>query len=162
MENSPATGPVQENETQTKVTIRTTRFGEVEVNEDLIIDFPEGILGFPEEKSFAILEHRSGSPFWWLQSLKTPELAFVMMNPLLVRKDYLKELPASERKLFEGDQGKQMVLFAFVTIPRGQVEKMTINLLGPIVIDVKKRRGRQLVLANSGLNTRHPVFSEMS
>lgn len=140
------------------VSIQTSRFGEIRIDESRIIDFPEGILGFPGENKFVILEHKPGSPFCWLQSVKTPDLAFVMISPILVKQDYLDSLPPSERKLLEGEEGKNMALFAFVTIPRGQVEKMTVNLLGPILIDVRKKTGRQLVLANSGFNTRHPVF----
>ncbi len=142
------------------VAIQTTRFGEISMERRRIIHFPEGILGFPHEQSFVILEHKPGSPFWWLQSTVTPELAFVMMSPFLVEKDYLDALPASEKRLLEGEEASNYVLFVLVTIPKGQVEKMTVNLLGPILIDSKRRIGRQLVLANSSYSTRHPVVSE--
>ena len=142
------------------ITINTTRFGQMCIDHSRIINFPEGILGFPDEKRFVILEHKPGSPFCWLQSIDTPELAFVMMSPLLVKDDYLTGLPASERKLLEGEGAGKYALFAFVTIPRGEVQKMTINLLGPILIDVENRIGRQLVLANSGYDTRYPVFEQ--
>jgi len=143
-----------------EVLIETSRFGEIEVDENRIIHFPEGILGFPQEKKFVILEHKPGSPFCWLQSVNSPELAFVMMNPLMVKKDYLEAFPASEKRLLEGDEGKHMALFAFVTIPRGQARKMSINLLGPILININKKTGRQLVLANSCFSTRQPVFPD--
>ncbi len=142
------------------VGIQTTRFGEVFIDTGRIIHFPEGILGFPQEKNFVVLEHKPGSPFWWLQSTTTPDLAFVMMSPFLVKEDYLDALPASEKRLLEGENAANYVLFVFVTIPKGQVEKMTVNLLGPILIDAKEKIGRQLVLANSTYSTRYPVLSE--
>ena len=145
-----------------RVTIQTTRFGQVSIHTGRIIQFPEGILGFPEEKRFVILEHKPGSPFWWLQSVDSPDLAFVMMSPFLVKEDYLEALPPSERKLIESGNADDYVLFVFVTIPKGQVEKMTANLLGPILIDAKKKIGRQLVLANSTYTTRYPILKETS
>jgi len=141
-------------------TINTTRFGEVRIDLSRIIHFPEGILGFPDEKRFVILEHKPGSPFCWLQSVDTPELAFVMMDPLLVKDDYLTGLPAPEKQMLEGEGEGKYALFSFVTIPRGEVQKMTINLLGPIFIDVESKIGRQLVLANSDYDTRYPVFGQ--
>ncbi len=146
-------------ETTTAHTINTTRFGQIKIEENRVIYFPEGILGFSHEKYFVILEHKPDSPFCWLQSTETPDLAFVLMNPFLVKQDYLKDLPAADRAMFEGDRGKDLVVFSIVTIPKGNVEKMTVNLLGPIVIDIKKRVGKQVVLASTNYSPRHPVIS---
>ncbi len=139
--------------------INTTRFGELEIEEKRLIHFPEGILGFPEEKYFVILEHKPNSPFCWLQSAQSPELAFVIMNPFLVKQDYLMDLPAPDKAIFEGEEAKNLVIFSIVTIPKGNAEKMTINLLGPIIIDTNKRIGRQLVLAGTGYSPRHPIIT---
>ncbi|RLB22863.1 MAG: flagellar assembly protein FliW [Deltaproteobacteria bacterium] len=159
MDSAQIPGADHESEPKGTLTVETTRFGRVQIDGKRIIHFPEGVLGFPDQKRFVILEHKPGSPFCWLQSVDSPDLAFVMMSPFLVKKDYLEDLPQSEKEIFQGEDAKDLVVFAFVTIPEGQVEKMTINLLGPILIDVKKRVGRQLVLAGSDYTTRHPVVS---
>jgi len=142
--------------------IQTTRFGELELEEGRLIQFPEGMIGFPDDKAFVLLEHRPGSPFMWLQSTETPELAFVIVNPLLIRSDYLESLPPQERELVTGKKGQVPLLFAVVTIPSGDPRKMTVNLLGPVVIDVQAKTGRQVILANSGYRTQHPVLQEES
>ncbi|MBW1802921.1 MAG: flagellar assembly protein FliW [Deltaproteobacteria bacterium] len=141
-------------------TINTERFGPLEIDETRIIHFPDGLLGFPECRNYVILEHQPGSPFCWLQSVDVPELAFVMANPFQIKGDYLDALSPEEKALFANKDKGNIVVFALVTIPPGQVEKMTINLLGPIVIDSDLHTGRQVILANSGYHTRHPLVHQ--
>ncbi len=144
------------------VSIETTRFGTIEVKEKRIIRFPEGILGFPNQRRFTILEHKPNSPFCWLQSLDDPALAFVMTSPFLIDPDYLKGLGRSFEEILEGIRDGKNAVFVLVTIPPGEVEEMTANLLGPIVIDIPERTGRQLVLANSTYSPRHPLKEFLS
>ena len=141
------------------MTIKTSRFGEVDVNESRTVHFPEGLLGFPDRKDFVILDHKPGSPFYWLQSMDTPELAFVITDPFLVKNDYLKNLNLEEHGFLTSDKGSNIIVFTLVTIPRGEVEKMSVNLLGPLVIDAKSRVGKQVIVANSGYNHRHPLIT---
>jgi flagellar assembly factor FliW len=141
------------------LSVNTRRFGRIGIENERVICFSDGVLGFPEQKRYALLEHKPGSPFFWLQSLDTPDLAFVLINPFLIKKDYLASLSSSEKRLFESpDEGEKLV-FALVTIPHGQAEKMTANLMGPLVIDVQTRVGRQVILAHSGYSHRHPIVS---
>ena len=67
--------------------VKTTRFGELELDESRIISFTEGILGFPNYKKFVLLDRDNNSPFVWLQSVETEELAFVLMKPVHVFPD---------------------------------------------------------------------------
>ncbi|MFZ7113276.1 MAG: flagellar assembly protein FliW [Desulfatiglandales bacterium] len=136
--------------------IETTRFGRIEIDETRVIDFPEGLLGFPEQKRYVLLEHRPDSPFCWLQSVDQPELAFVLTNPFLVDRNYLKDLSPGEAALLGGKKGDLVTVFALVTIPPGQVEKMTVNLIGPLIIEADTRTGRQVVLPNSGYSHNQP------
>jgi flagellar assembly factor FliW len=138
--------------------ITTSRFGQISVDEKQVIHFPEGLLGFAGQKHYAILEHKPGSPFCWLQSLEVPELAFVMTNPFLAKTDYLSELGPEEKVLVYGENAEAVVVFVLVTIPPGQIEKMTVNLQGPLVINTQARTGKQVVLANSGYSHRHMFF----
>ena len=135
--------------------IHTKRFGPVAIDDTRIIHFPDGLLGFPEQRNYVILEHRPGSPFCWLQSVDVPDLAFVLTDPFQIKTDYVEALPPEEKTYFTSKDN--LIIFALVTIPPGQVEKMTINLLGPIVIDAEMHTGRQVILANSGYDTRHPI-----
>lgn len=139
--------------------VRTTRFGDIEIDETRTVRFPDGLFGFPEHKDFVILDHKADSPFCWLQSMDTPELAFVLTNPFLVKSDYLEDLSPRESDLFRDDNGSHVIVFSLVTIPPGNVRQMTVNLLGPLVIDAKTRVGKQVILSDSGYNYRHPLIS---
>lgn len=139
------------------LTINTTRFGELEIEEKRVIHFPEGLIGFPGQKKFVFFEHKPGSPFGWLQSVENGDLAFVTIDPFLIEQDYLGDLTKEERALMQPDPSGKALVFALVTIPPGNPEKMTANLLGPLVIDTESRQGRQVILANSGYNPRHPI-----
>ena len=114
--------------------IKTTRFGRLDIEGKRVIHFPDGLLGFPEYKNYFIIEHKPGSPFSWLQSVDVPGLAFVMTDPFLVKTDYLEDLSHEERRNFSSEEASTIVVFVLVTILPGEVEKMTINLLGPLVI----------------------------
>ena len=142
--------------------IETSRFGKIEIEKKRIITFPEGLIGFPDEKEYAILEHKPGSPFFWLQSMEQPELAFVMTDPFLLKQDYLQDLSPDEAGHFEKKNGADIVVFVLLTIPPGNVNGMTANLLGPLVIDSETRQGKQVILANSGYDTRFPVIAGTS
>jgi flagellar assembly factor FliW len=135
----------------------TTRFGEKEIEEDRIICFREGLLGFPDKKNYIILEDKPGSPFLWLQSVDEPGLAFVMINPFLMKTDYLTDLSRDDETLLKGQNDEEVLIFSIVTIPRGEVEKATMNLMGPLVIGSESRNARQVILANSGYSHRHPI-----
>jgi flagellar assembly factor FliW len=138
--------------------IKTSRFGVLEVEESRVIHFPEGLLGFPEQRRYIILEHKPGSPFCWLQSLDSPDLAFVMASPLLVKEDYLESLSEKEKPFFHNESGDEVAVFSLVTIPQGDVGGMTINLTGPLVIDVGAKTGKQVILSESGYDHRHPFI----
>jgi flagellar assembly factor FliW len=141
-------------------TIQTSRFGTIEIEEARVIHFPEGLLGFPLQRDYILLDHQPDSPFCWLQSIDVPELAFVLTNPFRFAGDYLQGLSAEEQGLFELEEGGEPVILNLVTIPSGRVEKTTVNLLGPLVIDAAARTGRQVVLAGAGYSHRQPLFPQ--
>jgi flagellar assembly factor FliW len=138
--------------------INTTRFGEIEIDEEKAIHFSDGLLGFPERKNYIIMEHKPGSPFLWLQSMDSPDLAFVITNPFLLDSNYLKNLSKDEEALLKNEHDDEVLVFSLVTIPRGMIEAATVNLMGPIIIESKSRNAKQVILANSGYSHRHPLI----
>ncbi|MGD8385777.1 MAG: flagellar assembly protein FliW [Desulfobacteraceae bacterium] len=132
----------------------------MDIEEDRVIHFPQGLPGFPDQKQFALMEHKPGSPFMWLQSIDTPDLAFVVTDPFLIVHDYLQDAPDQDRgRVWEKNVDKPLLL-TIVNIPQGEPRKMTVNLQGPLVIDVQARTGKQVILVHSGYSTRHPVLHE--
>ena len=70
------------------VIVQTSRFGPVEVDETRMIEFPRGILGFPQHKQYVLIQPEVDSTFYWLQAVTAADLAFVVTDPLLFVPDY--------------------------------------------------------------------------
>jgi len=126
--------------------INTTRFGTIEIEEEKIINMSRGILGFPEDKRYVLIPHREGSPFHWLQSVDTPGLAFVVASPGRFFQDYAFDISDEVEKELEIESPEEVDCLVIITIPRKNPKRPTANLLGPIVVNVKKRLAQQVVL----------------
>lgn len=142
--------------------ITTTRFGNLSIPDDSIITFPEGILGFPQVKQYVVLDHDSeNTPFKWLQAVGEPNLAFVIIDPLILLSTY--KIPVDEQ--IEKELGNDMapediLLMAIVKIPHSEPIKTTVNLRAPIVVIYSKRIAYQIVLMDEEYSLNHPVFSQ--
>ena len=134
--------------------IDTTRFGVVDVSPDAVITTPQGLVGFPSARCFALIEHEPGHPFQWLQSLDDPSLAFLVIDPYRFFPDYEVEMSEDKAEtLGIRDSGETQVLTT-VTIRRSSGE-VTTNLLGPLVVGLSTRRAVQVVLDGDRYTTRH-------
>lgn len=139
--------------------ITTTRFGIVNVDEGSVLRVPGGIIGFSDQQRYVIIEHKPGSPFYWFQALDRPELAFVIIDPLLFKPDY--EVPLSTALLGElqVEDPAEVSIYVIVTIPQGRPREMTANLIGPLVINTRARVARQIVLDDEAYSLRHPLMN---
>ena len=61
--------------------VNTTRFGQVEIDDDRVLEFPKGLLGFARHQRYALIQPTGESYFFWLQAIDAPELAFVVTDP---------------------------------------------------------------------------------
>ncbi|MCD6570522.1 MAG: flagellar assembly protein FliW [Deltaproteobacteria bacterium] len=139
--------------------INTLRFGRISIEEDKVITFSQGLLGFSQCKHFILFPHKEGSPFFWLQSTEHSELAFVLLNPNIVVPDYHIDLDeALLHELDAEEDASDLEILCIVTIPEGHPEKMTVNLLGPIVINPHKKCARQVILTTGAYSHRHPAI----
>ena len=134
--------------------VRTTRFGVIEIAEDRVITFPKGLLGFPGQKRYCLLEPGDDACFFWLQSLDEPSLAFVVTDPSLFVQDY--SVPIRKEQM--SDLGLEKLDDAQVFCIVNKLEdQLTGNLQGPLVINTLGRVGEQMVLAEKRWTTRHPL-----
>ncbi|MGM0446586.1 MAG: flagellar assembly protein FliW [Bacillota bacterium] len=120
-------------------------FGKVNIDEDKIINFPEGVPGFKNEDEFVLLPLDADSLFVIMQSIKTPELAFITLEPKNIIKDYEFIISEKTEKLLKIESIKDIILLNIVTI-KEKVEDMTINLAAPLVININKNLGKQVIL----------------
>ena len=124
------------------------------------IFFPEGIIGFEDCKRYDIVEEESNQPFFWLQSLDNKELGFIILNPKEFKKDYRVELSGSDKRVLKVQDGDECSVFSIVLVPDDS-ERMSANLLAPVIINKKDKIGRQVVLQDSGYSVRHLIMDEM-
>ena len=140
--------------------LSTKHFGELNVEEDNIISFPEGLPGFEDEKSFIIINNEDKeNPFQWLQSINTKDLAFAIINPFYIFPDYDIIIPKTVQEKLGIESEKDVAIYSIVVVPK-DLRKMTVNLLGPIVINVKRKIGKQVILDDSRYTTKHYIFEQ--
>ncbi len=140
--------------------IQTKIMGELDVDERQIIDFPDGLIGFKKFTSYALLDAPQ-KPYFFLQSMELSELGFILLDPFLFRPDYSIDV-ADEAMVTLGVAGPEDALvLALVTVPPdGGV--VTANLMGPVIIGRKARRGAQIILGDPRWKTKHDVMAELA
>lgn len=130
--------------------ITSDRFGTIEFEEDSVIEFPAGVIGFPEEKGFILIKHGDSSTIGWLQSVETPALAFPVVSAHGF--DQYPDVPFEEQAKQAGVEGKDMALLAVLSAKSGTPS--TVNLLAPIVVNADTRVAAQVILEGSRFSTR--------
>lgn len=152
---------VQKQDTETTLIVATSRFGDIVVERDKIITMTSPFPGFPDSSRFILRPHgkESQSPFFWLQSLDDSELAFVVIPAASLIPDYKPKIAETIlADLNLGGAAPELLLI--LTIPQGQPEKMTANLLGPVVLNPKERLAYQAVLDPAVYDLGWTVFKE--
>jgi len=139
--------------------IETSRFGLVSYNKSDIIKFVKPILGFNELSEYIIISRPESEPFKWLQSLNDPAVCFVVVDPRLVINDYIIDVSSHDIKLLDGSEKQEdYQIYVIVTVPRGRPEQMSVNLQGPIVLNIKRLTALQMVLNNPEYDIRYSIF----
>lgn len=135
--------------------IETSRFGGIEVDDQRFLNFPRGLLGFPDDREFALIQTGRDSAFYWMQAVHRPELAFVVCDPRLFVEEYQVGIKADDLKQIGlTDAGGSQI---FVIVNKVD-DVLTGNLQGPLVINIATRVGKQLVLSDKRFATRHPLM----
>jgi len=139
--------------------VKTTRFGDIDVREEDILTFPRGLIGFPHLKRYVLLDHPGGGPFRWLQAVDQPQTAFAITDPLIFFPDYRIPVTLEELKEIRITDPADGVVVVILVVPKDPY-RITANLQGPVVINVKERLGMQLVLNVPQYTTKHLIFSK--
>lgn len=134
--------------------IDTKFLGKVEITDEQIVTFNEGIPGFPDEKQFALLPFGENSPFIILQSTETIQIGFVLAFPYTFKADYVFDLPKQDVDALQIEKQEDIITYAIVTL-KDTLLNSTVNLLAPIVINAKTRQARQIVLNENNSDLLH-------
>ncbi len=144
-----------------RIKIVTKPFGEIEIDEKQVVDFPDGILGFDFIKKYAIIDSDDEkSPFKWLQAFDEPGLAFVIIRPEDFMSSFVLRVSQNDLDAVGIEDKKDAIVFAIVTIPENPSD-MTANLQGPVLINPEKHLGRQAISLDDQHNVRHRILDEI-
>ncbi len=143
--------------------INTRKFGEINIDGEKILNMPEGLPGFPGFEQFVLLEDPKTAPFCWFQSIETPNLSLVVMNPAVFKPDYQLDLESliSERG-WKGVKKKNLMIFVVINIREGENKKsITANLMGPLVINLKNKEVIQMAICDSEYSHQYDVLGSL-
>ncbi len=138
--------------------ITTKLFDEIEVDEEKLITFPQGIIGFPELTDFLLIhDSESEGGIRWMQSIQEPAFAMPVIDPLIVMPDYNPSIEDDLLKPLGDVKEENTLVLVTITVPH-EIEKMTVNLKGPIVINGENRKATQIIIEDDKYLVKFPIY----
>ncbi len=123
------------------------------------IHFSKGLIGLEQYRDFILTELPDQNQFWLLQSVQDEHFGLVMTNPFWFMPDYDFELAEQEAK----EIGEKQNLDVFVTVNVAAIpENITVNLMGPIIVDQYACKGLQILVSDKKYTTQHKLMSATS
>ena len=150
-----------------KVKVDTRWFGTIHIDDEKIITFDLGVIGFEDCKKFTLIydvDKGDEASIMWLQSLDEPELALPMLKPELIKEEYdpryptIKNKMAARKKPIGDIKEADLIVFCVLTVP-ADITKMTINFKAPIIVNADTLKGVQLIADNNDYEVRYPIYS---
>lgn len=137
--------------------IKTRFLGEVEIDEKMIMDFPEGIPGFEDSRRYVLLDIPENEVFRILQNADDEFVSFVVTDPWAFFEEYDFDIPDEELAKINIKKEEQLLIMNIVTLS-DEFENSTLNLLAPVVVNAYDRLGKQYVLSSGKYTTKHPLY----
>jgi flagellar assembly factor FliW len=133
-------------------------------NESPPVEFPGGLIGFSEWTRFVLCTHPAGGPLHLLQSLEDERVSLIVADPAHILSGYRVSMSEADAHTIEyagaADLSEpwppDIAVYCILSV-QDEPFTVTANLLGPLVINLSTGLGRQLVLSESGYDSRHPV-----
>jgi flagellar assembly factor FliW len=140
--------------------IKSIILGTVDVEEKAVYRFERGLYGLEEHQRFALVIPDRTMPFAYLQAVEEPGVCLLLADPFQFHPQYEFDLAQAEMELLQAGSPESLEVWATVTTPSETLEGATLNLLAPLVLNVQKQLGCQIVLHDSGYGTKSPLFPQ--
>ena len=137
--------------------IQTKYHGEVEISEQEIWEFSNGIPGFLDEKQFTILQFPDNDVFFILQSIKNQSLGFVITNPFTFFKEYDFKIDDGSVEQLDLESESDVLVYVILTVQE-PFESTTANLQAPLIMNIKNKTAKQLILTETSYQTKHIIM----
>ncbi|MFB6356449.1 MAG: flagellar assembly protein FliW [bacterium] len=135
-------------------------YGEIEVDSSKIVNIEGGLFGFEDHEEFVIIGKKEEQPFEWLQAVDDSTLAFVMVQPLVVRPNYELSLLQEDLYSIGAESTDDIIPYLLLVVP-DDPQEMTANLKGPVIINQENLQGKQVINQIDEYGVRHKVLQEM-
>ena len=141
--------------------IKSKLFGEIEIQDDKIITFEHGIMGFEELRKYALVfdsDKPTPNKIMWLQSAEISDLAFPVIDPTLIMGDYNPIVEDEWLAPIGGYETEEdLLVLCILTVP-SDISKMTANVKAPLIINGITRKGCQIIANNDEYSVRLNVY----
>lgn len=139
--------------------LQTKLFGEVDIDEQKALHFENGLIGFPDLKTFFLIrdEERVNALICWLQSVEENAMALPVLDPLKVMESYNPMIEEELLKPLGKLTGENLMALVTVTVPR-EIEKISVNLQAPILINADTKQACQMILEDGNYPVRYPIY----
>jgi len=138
------------------IIVPSTRFGDLLVAADSILTLPAGLIGFPQARKFILVEHKP--PFSWLHSVNDPNLAFVVIDGAEFAQHYNWKPPLTDKEC-DFKEEDEFAILIIVTV-RPDPSMTTANVKAPLFVNIRNRKGVQIIFDDPRYSTRHPLWEE--
>lgn len=140
--------------------IQSSRFGEIEINEKSVIQFPGGLPGLDGLIQYAIIRCDQTDPIQWLQSLDDADISIPIVNPFVLKPDYEIVVEDDELDLIQTHDEEELVVLNIMVLP-DDLAKMTVNLMAPLLINMNKMIGAQVMMDYKTLPISYPAYEAL-
>lgn len=140
--------------------INTRDFGEVDISEEQLIHFPDGIYAFEDAKNFALYAPRENQYPMWLQCVDSLKPCFIVFDPELFSPDYEVELDVSEKTMLKINDASNLKVLCIAHVPE-DFRETTVNMKSPIVVNQDERLAMQVILSKN-YSYRQPIYKKES
>ena len=139
--------------------VKTKTMGVKEVDSSQIVTFPDGLFGFEDFKKYAVIDSEY-EPFIWLQSVDDEKLAFLIVDPFIICRNYEADIDDESLKKINVKSPEDVIVMAIVTVP-SDGSHITANLQGPIVINKKNNLCEQVILSDNRWTTKQDIIEAL-
>lgn len=141
--------------------LNTNFFGEIDVKEDKILHFQEGIPGFEDLKRFLFMtDNQENGKFSWLQCVDDVNIVLTIFDIFSMLPDYTPNVTVEHLEVLGEFEKEDLQIFCLATIPKN-VEDMSINLKAPIVINMKNNKAKQVIANNDDYPVKYKFYKEL-
>ena len=139
---------------------QTRFFGEVTIDDDKVLDFPNGIIGIEDKHKYAIIydiEKGDDTAVRWIQSMEDPYLALPVIEPFAILDEYNPIVEDGWLEPIDSPADDDIVVLLPLTVS-SDVTKVTANMKAPIIINAAACKGAQIIVENADYDAKFNVY----